>query len=84
MSAGGIVGRVALPFLADTIGRFNIMAPVTFLSGLSCLAIGLRASSFATLLVFSILYGVFSGASITTIAPCVAQISRLDQVGVRV
>jgi MFS family permease len=84
MSAGGVGGRIVLPFFADTIGRFNILAPVAFLSGLSCLAIGLHAQSLATLLIFSVLYGLFSGAYITVVAPCVAQISKLDQVGARV
>jgi MFS family permease len=84
MSAGGVGGRIALPFFADTIGRFNILALVAFLSGFSCLAIGLQAKSLPTLLVFSVLYGLFSGAYITVVAPCVAQISKLDQVGSRV
>jgi MFS family permease len=84
MSAGGIGGRIAIPFFADTVGRFNILAPVAFLSGVSCLAIGLTAKSPAMLLVFSLLYGLFSGAYITVVAPCVAQISELDEVGARV
>jgi len=84
MSAGGVGGRIIIPFFADTIGLFNILAPVAFLSGLSCLAIGLRARSLAALLVFSVLYGLFSGAYITVVAPCVAQISKIDQVGARV
>jgi MFS family permease len=84
MSAGGVGGRIVLPFFADIIGRFNVLAPVAFLSGLSCLAIGLHAQSLATLLIFSVLYGLFSGAYITVVALCVAQISKLDQVGARV
>jgi MFS family permease len=84
MSAGGVAGQVILPFCADAIGRFNILTIIAFLSGLSCLAIGVIAKSLSMLLIFSTLYGLFSGAYIAIVAPSVAQISSLGQVGSRV
>ncbi|KAJ3731272.1 major facilitator superfamily domain-containing protein [Lentinula guzmanii] len=84
MNAGGVFGRVAPAILSDRIGRFNLLAPTSFVAGLSILVCWMFAHTLPTLIVFSILYGFFSGAFISVITPCVAQISDIREIGMRI
>ncbi|KAF7310195.1 Monocarboxylate permease-like protein [Mycena indigotica] len=84
MNAGGIVGRFVPAYLSDRIGRFNLLAPSALLSGLLCVFLWLFARSLAPLLVFAALYGFMSGAFISLITPCVAQISDIRMIGSRI
>ncbi|KAF8955854.1 MFS general substrate transporter [Flammula alnicola] len=84
MNAGGVLGRIAPAYLSDSIGRFNLLTPSAFFSGLSCVVFWLFAKSLVSLMLFSSLYGFFSGAFISLITPCVAQISDIRQIGTRI
>ncbi|KAJ7069261.1 major facilitator superfamily domain-containing protein [Mycena amicta] len=85
LNAGGVIGRIAPACLSDVIGRFNILAPAAFLSGVFCLVMWMLAgTSLALLLVFAASYGFASGAFISLITPCVAQISDVRQIGSRI
>lgn len=84
MNGGGVLGRIAPAYLSDTIGRFNLLTPCAFLSGLLCLVFWLFAKSLVSLMLFAALYGFFSGAFISVITPCVAQISDIRQIGIRI
>ncbi|PFH53268.1 hypothetical protein AMATHDRAFT_137721 [Amanita thiersii Skay4041] len=84
MNAGGVFGRVAPAYVSDTIGRFNLLTPSAFLSGLSCVVLWLPARSLMLLYVFAGVYGFFSGAFISIITPCVAQISDTHEIGTRI
>ncbi|KAJ7215604.1 MFS general substrate transporter [Mycena pura] len=84
MNAGGVVGRVAPAYLSDRIGRFNLLAPSAFFSGLLCVLLWIFARTLAPLLVFAAAYGFTSGAFISLITPCVAQISDIRQIGSRI
>ncbi|EMD39496.1 hypothetical protein CERSUDRAFT_111804 [Gelatoporia subvermispora B] len=84
MNAGGIFGRLAPPMLSDSFGRFNLIVPCAFLSGLSILVVWIFADNLPTILIFAILYGFFSGAFNSLIMPCVAQISSIRTIGTRV
>ncbi|KIK70008.1 hypothetical protein GYMLUDRAFT_535541 [Collybiopsis luxurians FD-317 M1] len=84
MNAGGIFGRVAPAILSDKIGRFNLLAPASFIAGLLILVSWIFAHNLATLIVFSVLYGFFSGAFISVVTPCVAQISDIREIGSRI
>ncbi|KAJ7162664.1 MFS general substrate transporter [Mycena crocata] len=84
MNAGGVVGRVAPAYLSDSIGRFNLLAPAALLSGLLCLLFWLFAKSLVPLMLFAAAYGFTSGAFISVITPCVAQISDIRQIGSRI
>lgn len=84
MNAGGVFGRVVPAILSDSIGRFNLLAPTSFLAGLLILISWMFARTLSTLIVFSILYGFFSGAFISVITPCVAQISDIREIGMRI
>lgn len=84
MNAGGIFGRVAPAYLSDAIGRFNLLIPSAFLSGLSCLVVWKFSHLLWSILVFAVAYGFFSGAFISVINPCVAQISEAHEIGTRI
>ncbi|KJA16292.1 hypothetical protein HYPSUDRAFT_147959 [Hypholoma sublateritium FD-334 SS-4] len=84
LNAGGVLGRIAPAYLSDTIGRFNLLTPAAFLSGLTCITIWLMARGLTALMLFAATYGFFSGAFIALITPCVAQISDFERLGVRI
>lgn len=87
MNGGGIVGRLAPPFVSDLVGRFNVMTPCAFLLGLSALVFWVFAKTLVSILLFAILYGFLSGAFIAMLIPCVAQISegeKLKEIGTRI
>ncbi|KAG5641469.1 hypothetical protein DXG03_005121 [Asterophora parasitica] len=84
MNAGGVSGRIAPAYLSDFLGRFNLLTPSAFFAGLSCLVFWTFAKSLASLMVFAATYGFFSGAFISVLTPCVAQISDIRQIGIRI
>ena len=83
MNAGGVLGRIAPAYLSDKIGRFNLLVPSAFLSGISCLIFWFLAITLLSVLLFSVLYGFLSGSFVSVINPCVAQISEMSQMGTR-
>ena len=84
MNGGGILGRLAPPFLSDVFGRFNVLVPCAFLMGLSALVFWIFAKTLVTIILFAIVFGFFSGAFIAMIIPCVAQISPDGRIGTRI
>jgi MFS family permease len=84
MNAGGIFGRIAPAWLSDSLGRFNLLMPSAFLSGLSCLVFWLFAKSLVSIMLFAVVYGFFSGAFVSVVTPCVAQISDIRSIGMRI
>jgi MFS family permease len=83
LNGGSILGRVLPALLADKLGRFTLLVPASFLSGLACLALWLTASGAAGVIAFAIAYGFCSGAFTALVTPCVAQISDQAQLGTR-
>ncbi|KAF9063316.1 MFS general substrate transporter [Rhodocollybia butyracea] len=84
MNAGGVFGRIAPAVLSDRIGRFNLLAPTSLIAGLLILVSWMFARSLPSLIVFSVLYGFFSGSFISVVTPCVAQISDIREIGIRI
>ena len=84
MNAGGVLGRIAPPFLSDALGRFNVLVPCALLTGLAMLAFWPFTSGLTAVMLFAAVYGFFSGAFNALIIPCVAQISALREIGTRV
>ncbi|KAI0927652.1 hypothetical protein AcV5_008131 [Taiwanofungus camphoratus] len=84
MNAGSIPGRVAPAWLSDVLGRFNLIVPCAFLSGLLLLVFWIFARTLASIMVFAALYGFFSGAFNALIIPTVSQISDVTEIGTRV
>jgi MFS family permease len=83
-NAGSAFGRIIPGYMADVAGRYNLMIPATALSGVFSLALWLNVHNTAGIVVFAAIYGFFSGAYISLNTPCVAQISRPEQIGTRV
>jgi MFS family permease len=84
MNAGGIIGRILPAYLSDAIGRFNLLIPSAFLSGLLCLVVWKFSYVLSSILVFAVAYGFFSGAFVSVLNPCIAQISEAREIGTRI
>lgn len=84
MNAGGILGRLAPAFLADVLGRFNVIVPCAFLAGLSTLVIWTFSRSLVAIMLFAVAYGFFSGAFNALVIPCIVQISDVREYGTRI
>ncbi|KDQ17900.1 hypothetical protein BOTBODRAFT_52729 [Botryobasidium botryosum FD-172 SS1] len=83
MNATGIVGRLAISFVSDKVGRFNAVAASTFLSGTFVLGLWIPSRSPALVIVFSAVYGFWSGACLALFPACSGQISRPERAGNR-
>jgi MFS family permease len=84
LNAGGILGRVMPAVLSDVLGRFNILVPSAALAGLSTLLVWTFARSLPAIMAYAALYGFFSGAFNALIVPCIAQISGIREIGLRI
>jgi predicted MFS family arabinose efflux permease len=74
MNAASIIGRMLPTFLSDTLGPLNVQTPALFIS--SILVFGwLGISSFASSMVFAILYGISSGTLIALPPAAVASLT---------
>ncbi|KAL4820665.1 major facilitator superfamily domain-containing protein [Aspergillus spinulosporus] len=83
LNAGSIPGRILPPYIADYLGRFNLMILTTMICIILVLALWLPSRTDGTAIAFAVLYG-FAGGSAVSLAPAlVAQISDIRQIGVR-
>ncbi|KAJ7133375.1 major facilitator superfamily domain-containing protein [Mycena epipterygia] len=84
MCATAIVGRILPGFIADRVGRFNVIATSTMFSGILILALWYTSSAQRNLIAFSAVYGFASGPFFSLLSACVVQISPIEEVGARV
>lgn len=84
INGASFFGRIIGGFLADRVGRLNLLYPMTLISGVLCLAMWLLASNVATVVTFVCLYGFSSGIFISVTPAVVAQISPDDRIGARI
>ncbi|KAI4185767.1 MAG: hypothetical protein LQ346_005821 [Caloplaca aetnensis] len=83
LNAASIPGRIFLGVLGDKMGNFNVMFIIMLCSGVVTLALWLPSSSDGAIIAFAVIYGFFSGAYIALAPMLVAQISKIQQIGVR-
>ncbi|KIJ33767.1 hypothetical protein M422DRAFT_264225 [Sphaerobolus stellatus SS14] len=84
MNAAGLLGRVITGYLADKYGRFNTVIPITFLCGISSLAIWSTSTTVAEIIVFAVIFGATSASYSSIAASCVSQITmEPSRVGAR-
>jgi MFS family permease len=83
LNAASLFGRLTAGVLGDKIGRYNIFIIVGFLSGLWILALWIPSNNQDGIIAFATLFGFCSGAYVSLIAPLVAQVSPLPEVGFR-
>ncbi|KAJ6016057.1 MFS transporter asaE [Penicillium herquei] len=83
LNAASIFGRTVPGYLADRLGRYNVMIFFSFFSSIIVLALWLPSRGNAPAIVFCALYGFGSGAFVSLAPALIAQISELREVGVR-
>jgi MFS family permease len=69
--------------LADQLGVFVVMICVSYLSAVLCLALWIPARSNAAIIVFAAIYGFSSGGFVSLGPAIIAQISKLEELGIR-
>lgn len=69
MNVGQIVGRPAIGYYSDAVGRFNIATAATFISGVLCLSLWVCATSYAAILCFALFGGSLFGTFWTVCIP---------------
>lgn len=81
LNAGSVPGRILPGIIADKIGRFNILIINSICTGI-LLFCWIATTSNASIIVFAVLYGFFSGGIVSLMSPCIAQVtSSPDQIG---
>ncbi|KAG0650090.1 MFS transporter [Hyphodiscus hymeniophilus] len=88
LNAGSVIGRILPAYLADVWGRFNLVCTIALLTGITLLAFWLPLevdsnSTHAQILAFGATYGFASGAFISTMMPCVADLGPVNTLGQR-
>ncbi|KAB5592443.1 transport protein [Ceratobasidium theobromae] len=83
LNAASIFGRTIPNFVADKLGPFNLLIPCSGITAVLIFAMfGVKSSG--ALIVFSILYGFFSGAYVSLITPVVISLAKnMQEIGVR-
>jgi len=79
LNLGQGLGRPPIGYFSDSIGRINIAAAMTFLSGLFALAIWINARSFGVLVFYALIGGTVAGTFWPTVAPVTAEVVGLAQ-----
>ncbi|KAL5639396.1 hypothetical protein ACGC1H_006789 [Rhizoctonia solani] len=83
LNAASIFGRTIPNFIADKLGPFNLLIPCSAISGALIFAMfGIKSTG--ALIVFSILYGFFSGAYVSLISPVIISLANgFHEIGIR-
>ena len=87
-NAGSVFGRWFPNYVADTIGRFNVMILMSMCSVTMVIGLWLPSgegggNSKALLIAAAVTCGFFSGSGIALVPVCVGQISRVEDYGKR-
>lgn len=81
LNAASVPGRILPGLAADKLGRFNILIINSACAGILLLC-WIDTSSNSSIIVFSVLYGFFSGGIVSLMSPCIAQVTPSpDQIG---
>ncbi|KAG5658059.1 hypothetical protein KAF25_007010 [Fusarium avenaceum] len=83
LNAASLFGRIASGILGDKIGKYNIFIVVCYLSTIWILALWIPCNTQNGIIAFAALFGFSSGAYVSLIAPLVAQISPIQEIGFR-
>ncbi|PRT56277.1 putative transporter MCH4 [Wickerhamiella sorbophila] len=84
LNVGSVFGRACPGYFADKWGAFNVMITTSFICGVLCLAVWLPAGSTkAGVTAFAVLFGFWSGSTISLTPVCVARLSPTKDYGRR-
>ncbi|KAH8657779.1 major facilitator superfamily domain-containing protein [Xylariales sp. PMI_506] len=82
INAGAVPGRCIPGYLADRLGRFNVLILTIFGCGLSVACFWLTSgSSVALLAIFALVFGFFSGSNVSLAPVCIGQLCSIDSYG---
>ena len=83
LNAASLPGRVIPGILADHLGRFNTMTLTSLVSSILVVALWLPSQSNVAIICFAAFYGCFSGAYVSLGPSLIAELSPIEQIGVR-
>jgi len=84
VNAGTIPGRLITGFLADKLGRYNVIITSVFLSGACGLVLWMPFGyNVGVLYAYAALYGFFSGSIFSLLPVCCGQICKTEDFGKR-
>lgn len=83
LNAASLFGRIFSGIMGDRVGRYNIFIIVGYLTAIWTLALWIPVNNTAGIIAFAALFGFCSGAYVSLIAPLVAQISPMQEIGFR-
>lgn len=81
LNVGLALGRPALGWISDQLGRINVACSVTALCGIYCFALWIPAQGFALLLVFALLAGTICGTFWSTVTPILGEVVGMGRLG---
>ncbi|KAL2673781.1 hypothetical protein Neosp_012225 [[Neocosmospora] mangrovei] len=79
LNLGMALSRPLIGYLSDSFGRINMAGILTFLCTISCFAIWLPATTYAPLLVFSLIGGALCGVFWCTITPVMVEVVGIQK-----
>ncbi|KAK9460112.1 major facilitator superfamily domain-containing protein [Lipomyces oligophaga] len=83
LNAVSIPGRIIPGMFADRLGRFNTYAGCSIISGILTIALWIPAKTPATVVLYAVLYGFFSGAAVSVWHSAIADITPAAEIGAR-
>ncbi|KAK7413061.1 hypothetical protein QQX98_008069 [Neonectria punicea] len=83
MNGASFFGRTVPNYVADKVGRFNVMVVMVLLSGIVVLALWLPGRGDGAFIAFAVLFGLTSGAGIGLGPVLIANISPEGELGFR-
>ncbi|KAG8527857.1 uncharacterized protein KY384_006773 [Bacidia gigantensis] len=83
LNGASIIGRTVPNALADKVGRFNVMIVMSSFTTILILALWLPATSNVPIILFAALFGIGSGAGVGLTPALCAQVSPIQEIGVR-
>ena len=82
LNAGSFFGRWMPGFLADRLGRFNVIIVTISLCAVTVLALWLpAANSEALIILFAVTFGFASGSNLGLVPVCLSQLCRVEDYG---
>lgn len=69
--------------VADRVGRFNVMSVATLVSGILTFALWLPGRSNVAVILYAAFFGFFSGAYVSLTPALIAQLSPIQEIGIR-
>ena len=83
LNGASLFGRLFSGYMADKVGRFNIFISVCYTTAILILALWIPASGNAATIVFTCLFGFFSGAYVSLGPALIAQLAPPKEIGFR-